>query len=133
MAEPAVLYVPDLVLYAVVVLAPVVLLWMALAVPRLAGRVAERLHRPEVTVHGPPIEQLAADLRRVHRVLQHEAPTTPIVRWRATRQAYDTLLAQACAAVDVGHRLDELPDGFERDMERLRIEEALRAAGLVVP
>src|SRR5689334_4500035 len=112
MAEPAALYFPDLVLYAVMVLAPVVLLWMALAVPRLAGRIAQRLHQPEVIAHGPPIEQLAADLRRVHRVLQHEAPVTPIVRWRATRQAYDTLLAQACAAVEVSHRLDELPDGF---------------------
>jgi len=133
MAEPAELSIPDLVMYVVVVVVPVVLIWAALAVPRLLGRIVRRLRRPEVIPYGPPIEQLAADLRRVHCALQHEAPAMPIVRWRATRQAYDTLLVQACAAVDVGHRLDELPDGFERDMERLRIEEALRVAGLAVP
>jgi hypothetical protein len=132
MAEPATLSVPDLVLYAVVVVLPVVTFWAVLTVPRLVTGIARRVRRPEVIAHGPPIEQLAADLRRVHRTLQHLAPGTPIVRWLATRQAYDTLLVQACAAVEVGHRLDELPEGFERDMERLRVEEALRAKGLML-
>lgn len=134
MAEPAEISVPDLVLYVVVVLFPMVAFWATIAVYRVGRKIVQHFSRPEVVAHGPPIEQLAADLRRVHRILRHLAPGTPIVRWRATRQAYDALLMQACAAVEVGHRLDELPpEGFEREMERLRIEEALRSAGLVVP
>ena len=133
MADSATLSVPDLVLYAVVVVMPVAVFWAVLTLPRLVIRVIEHFSTPPVVAHGPPIEQLAADLRRVHRALVNLAPGTPIVRWRATRQAYDTLLAQACEAVNVEHRLDELPEGFERNMERLRIEEALREAGLAVP
>jgi hypothetical protein len=134
MAEPTEVSVPDLILYAVVLVLPVAAFWAAVLIPKLFRFVVNRFTRPTVIAHGPPIEQLAADLRRVHRALRHLAPGTPIVRWRATRQAYDTLLTQACLAVEVGHHLDELPqDGFEREMERLRIEEALRAAGLAVP
>ncbi|HEV2781002.1 MAG TPA: hypothetical protein VGX25_16585 [Actinophytocola sp.] len=133
MAAPATVSVPDLVLYAVAVVLPVAAFWAVLAVPRLVEGFKRRFRRPEMIAHGPPIEQLAADLRRVHRVLEHLAPGTTIVRWRATRHAYDSLLTQACAAVEVEHRLDELPEGFERNMERLRIEEALRAAGLAIP
>lgn len=134
MADAAQLSIPDLVLYAVVLAMPVTVFWAVLTVPRLVGGIVQHFRRPEIIAHGPPIEQLAADLRRVHRALRQLAPGTPIVRWRATRQAYDTLLIQACLAVDVHHRLDELPpEGFEREMERLRIEEALRAAGLKVP
>jgi hypothetical protein len=131
-AETAV-SIPDLVLFAVAVVFPVAAFYTTLAVPRLFGGIVRHFRGPEVYAHGPPIEQLAADLRRVHHALVHLAPGTPIVRWRATRHAYDTLLMQACAAVEVEHRLDELPEGFEREMERLRIEEALRSAGLAVP
>jgi hypothetical protein len=134
MADQAQLSVPDLLMYAVVVVLPVAVFWAVLTVPRLVGGIVAHFRRPEVIANGPPIEQLAADLRRVHRVLRQLAPGTPIVRWRATRQAYDTLLMQACLALDVPHRLDELPpEGFEREMERLRVEEGLRAAGLKVP
>ena len=48
------------------------------------------------------------------------------------RRPSDLAELQACAAVDVCHRLSELPEGFDRDMERLRIEEALTRAGLVI-
>ena len=56
-----------------------------------------------------------------------------MVRRIATRDAYDELLRQACAAVEVRHDLDSLPEGIERNMERLRVEEALRTAGLTIP
>lgn len=82
---------------------------------------------------GLPIERLAADLRRVHRSLRRLAPDAPELRRRATRQAYDALLADACRALDVPHRLDETPDGLDREIERLRVEEALRTAGLAIP
>ena len=127
------LSVPDLVLYGVVVVFPLAAFGAAIVVPRLIRGIVQRLRQPEVAAHGPPIEQLAADLRRVHRALGQLGAGTTIVRWRATWHAYDTLLVQACAAVEVAHQLDELPQGFDREVERLRVEEALRAAGLAVP
>ncbi|RSN35245.1 hypothetical protein DMC61_07525 [Amycolatopsis sp. WAC 04169] len=80
-------------LYAVVAVAPSVLFWCALKVP--AGvRWWRARRRPELPA-GPPIEKLAADLRRVHR-------------------------------------LGELPEGFDREIERLRVEESLAERGLSV-
>jgi hypothetical protein len=48
-------------------------------------------------------------------------------------QAYDQLLIQACRAVDVSHRIDQLPPGTDLELERLRVEEQLRDAGLAIP
>jgi hypothetical protein len=76
---------------------------------------------------------VSADLRRVHRILAGFGSGTPAVRRLGTRQAYDALLAQACRAVEVEHRLDSLPEGMDRELERLRVEESLRSAGLVIP
>jgi hypothetical protein len=125
--------VGTLLLFAVVVIAPTLLFWILLRVPKAVDAVGTYLRRrrgPEPTT--PPIERLAADLRRVHRTLADFPPGTPNVRRVATREAYDSLLAQACAAVEVPHRLDALPDGMDRELERLRIEDALRAAGVRV-
>jgi hypothetical protein len=68
----------------------------------------------------------------VHRTLVEFPPGTPAVRRRAARQAYDALLAQACAAVEVSHRLGTLAEGMDLEVERLRVEEALREAGVRV-
>jgi hypothetical protein len=125
--------VGNLLLLAVVVIAPTLLFWVLLRVPRVVDAMGAYLRRrkgPAPT--SPPIERLAADLRRVHRTLADFPPGTPNVRRRATREAYDALLTQACAAVDVQHRLDTLPDGMDRELERLRVEDALRAAGVRV-
>jgi hypothetical protein len=93
-----------------------------------------RRHRPPPPVPGhPPIEVLAADLRRLHRILAEFEPGTPMARRAGTRQAYDAVLAEACDVVDVEQRLDDLPEGIEREMERLRLEESLRSAGLAIP
>jgi hypothetical protein len=77
-----------------------------------------------------PIERIAADLRRVRRTLAGFEPGTSAVKKIAARQAYDALLVQACAALDVEHRLSVLPQGMDRDLERLRLEECLRERGL---
>ena len=69
----------------------------------------------------------------MHRLLVQTPDGTPMVRRVATRDAYDELLRQACEAVEVRHDLDSLPEGIERNMERLRVEEALRSAGLTIP
>jgi uncharacterized heparinase superfamily protein len=123
----------NVALFAIAVLAPTLFFWMLVRLPRVVDVVGERIRRRRVQATGLPIEQLAADLRRVHKLLVQCPDGTPMVRRVATRNAYDELLRQACTAVDVRHELDELPEGMERDMERLRVEEALRAAGLTIP
>lgn len=117
-------------LYAVVAVAPSVLFWCALKVPAVVRRWRRR-REPEIPA-GPPIEKLAADLRRVHRLLAELPSGASAVRRYGTRQAYDALLVQACREVEVDHRLDTLPEGFEREIERLRIEESLAERGLSV-
>lgn len=80
----------------------------------------------------PAIEQLAADVRRVRRVALAPAPGTPMARRRGTMAAYDDLLAQAAGTLEVPDLMSELPEGTERDAERLRLEHLLREAGLVL-
>lgn len=126
--------VGNLVLLVVVVTAPTLLFWAILRVPRTVdaiGAHVRRRRRGPVPLH-PPIERLAADLRRVHRTLADFPPGTPAVRRHATRAAYDALLVQTCAALDVPHRLDGLAEGVDREVERLRVEEELRDVGVSV-
>ncbi|TWP51799.1 hypothetical protein FKR81_13150 [Lentzea tibetensis] len=118
--------VGNLVLYVIAAVAPSLLFWALLRLPRLI----RRMRHPKLVVEAPPVEMIAADLRRVRRVLRFYQPGTPAVRRISARQAYDELLKQACLAVDVEHRLDTLPEGVDRDIERLRVEESLRCAGL---
>ncbi|MQA08588.1 MAG: hypothetical protein GEU98_08545 [Pseudonocardiaceae bacterium] len=124
----------NLLLYVGLVLAQCAVCWAVLYGPRTVRRLARwRVRRRPRPPKGPPIQSLAADLRRVHRTLAQYGPGTPIVRRVGARQAYDALLVQACAAVDVEHHLDTLPEGIDREMERLRVEESLRSAGLAIP
>lgn len=125
--------VGNLILLVVVVIAPTLLFWGLLRVPKTVDAIGAyvRRRRGPAPEH-PPIERLAADLRRVHRTLAEFPPGTPAIRRRATRDAYDALLVQACAAVDVPHRLDRIGEGMDREVERLRVEEALREAGVRV-
>ena len=44
--------------------------------------------------------------------------------------AYDDALLGAARALDVPTSLAELPDGIDREVERLRLEHALERAGL---
>ncbi|PXY34763.1 hypothetical protein DI005_01780 [Prauserella sp. PE36] len=122
--------VGNILIYLGVVLFPSATFWAVLRIPRLIEKWNRR--RPPAT-SAVPVERLAADLRRVHRALVGLAPDAPMLRRRATYQAYDALLVQACRAVDVPQRLDAVPEGIERDVERLRVEEALRGAGLAIP
>ncbi|WP_199428896.1 hypothetical protein [Qaidamihabitans albus] len=122
--------VGNILIYLAVVIGPTALFWLAFRVPRLVENARRRRASAPA---GPPVERVAADLRRVRRSLAGLAPDAPVVRRRATGQAYDALLMQACQAVEVPHRLDTVPDGIERELERLRVEEALRGAGLAIP
>lgn len=122
----------NLAVYAAASLAPTAVFWAALNASRLVRGLRDRRARPPAAA-GPPIERLAADLRRVRLLLARLPPGTPHARRAGARQAYDVLLAQACAAVEVPHRLAQLPEGVDREVERLRVEDCLRRAGLAIP
>lgn len=80
---------------------------------------------------GLPIEQLAADLRRLRAAIasdEHRSAAHQI----GNRLAYDRILMQACAMLGIEHELDEETSGMERDIERLRVEADLERAGVVI-
>ena len=77
----------------------------------------------------PPIEQIASDLRRLGRHRLGLANRNPV--WHeAVRQAYDDRLRLACGCLGIQQHLTEL-DGLDLEIERVRVEGELRAAGLV--
>jgi hypothetical protein len=130
MAAAAGVPVLNMLLYVVIALIPTAVCGAILWLPRLLKRFRRR---PKAVPAGPPIEKLAADLRRVRRILVTYESGTPVVRRLGTLQAYDHLLVQACRAVEVKQRIDQLPPGTDLELERLRVEEELRDAGLAIP
>ena len=75
------------------------------------------------------LDEIAADLRRLGRQ-RCGGPTTGSAVWlAAVVRAYDDRLLIASEAYGVTHHLREL-EGMDRDLERIRVEERLRAAGL---
>ena len=113
-----------------------------LAVRRAWGRRARadrpalrRLDRPFASrpvQASPSLEQAAAELHRLARGRTLDA-THGSARWLDARStAYDRWLAVACDHLGVPHHLWAL-DGMDLDLERLRVEEALAAAGLRLP
>jgi hypothetical protein len=79
----------------------------------------------------PPIEQIAAELRRLDRQ-RRGGPTRESEVWStAVALAYDSWLVAACQRLEVPEQLGAL-DGDDRDIERVRVEGALQASGLVL-
>ncbi|SCG58744.1 hypothetical protein GA0070213_106103 [Micromonospora humi] len=78
-----------------------------------------------------PLEQLAVDLRRLggHRLA---AADRSVVWHGAVIEAYDERLRAACHALGIAEHLTEL-DGVDREIERVRVEGLLHAAGLTLP
>jgi hypothetical protein len=80
-----------------------------------------------------PVQDVAADLRRLARELAAVPAGAPYVRWQALQNAYDRVLVEAAELLEVEHDLADLPVmGTARDIERLRVVCTLEAAGLVV-
>lgn len=76
----------------------------------------------------PPIERIAADLRRLNR--QRLGVATRSVMWHhAIMEAYDERLRLASSSLGVVEYLDGL-GGMDLEIERLRVEGALQSAGL---
>jgi hypothetical protein len=79
-----------------------------------------------------PLQVVAADVRRLARSLTLVPAGAPMVRRRALIAAYDDVLVEAAALLDVPHELRTTPEGPARDVERLRLLATLEGAGLAV-
>jgi len=117
-------------------LLPVTVMWVLLHLSRIGGWAAALLRRcgllrpVPVEIPRPPVEQLAADLRRLDAALRTLPRGTSRARQQGLLMAYDRVLTDAARALDVPHALDTLPPGLDRDLERVRVTGALEAAGL---
>jgi hypothetical protein len=79
----------------------------------------------------PPIEQIAYDLRRLDRQ-RRTGPTLESEKWLgAVLRAYDDRLCLACRCLGLTEHLQPL-EGMDRDIERVRVEGQLQAAGLAL-
>ena len=79
-----------------------------------------------------PLEVVATDLRRLARSLTLVPAGSPMARRRALAAAYDDLLIEAAALLEVPHELRTTPEGPARDAERLRLLATLEGAGLAM-
>ena len=79
---------------------------------------------------GPPIERVAADLRRLCRQRREIANRSP-VWFSAVQRAYDDRLRLACRELRVEEHITELT-GVDQEIERVRVEGALQSAGMAV-
>ncbi|GAA4596457.1 hypothetical protein GCM10023107_37700 [Actinoplanes octamycinicus] len=78
-----------------------------------------------------PIEQLAFDLRRLDRQRRTGPLRSSEVGMAALLQAYDARLRLACACLGVTEHLQPL-QGVDLELERVRVEGRLEAAGLAL-
>jgi hypothetical protein len=129
---------PAFLTFVALALAPVVVLLAVRHLPaRLPGvrRLLIRAHlwrRPPVAPPGPPLEQLAADLRRLYPGAHHPQPGVRMPKQRGVLMAYDDRLVDTARALEVPTTLADLPaEGFDREVERMRLEQALAQAGLM--
>lgn len=97
------------------------------AVSRLVQRLRRR--RADVVPLRRPIEDISADLRRLHSSFHREG--LRFAKYEGCRQAYDRVLGEAADMVEVTHLLAVLPPGTERDRERERLEVLLGQVGLL--
>jgi hypothetical protein len=78
-----------------------------------------------------PLQLVAADVRRLTRELAMVPGGMPMARRRGLLAAYDDVLIEAAALLEVPHQLTAVPPAA-RELERMRLLATLEAAGLVV-
>jgi hypothetical protein len=119
-------------------LIPVALLYLTLnfgQVSRAVLRVLRWCHlmpkpKPDPPPPRVPLEKLTADLCRLSTAMRDVPPEASRARKRGLVLAYDDVLGKAALALDVPEALAGLPLGMDRDLERMRVENDLRDAGL---
>jgi|tagenome__1003787_1003787.scaffolds.fasta_scaffold20751060_2 hypothetical protein len=79
---------------------------------------------------GAPLERIASDLRRLQPEARRHRQGTPQAKYRGVVAAYDDVLLDACRALEIPTPLAALPEGLEREAERMRVEFALEQAGV---
>lgn len=99
---------------------------------RVAARRLRRLWRRRTVLEpsGRPLELIAAEARRLGQRANNPPRGTSRTKVVALRYAYDHVLAEACAALEIEHLLGVLDPGDELDAERARVESLLWLAGL---
>jgi hypothetical protein len=124
---------------ALITVTPTLIGAIVVYAPRIWAACARlRPSRPEVAPEpvGLPIEQLAADLRRLLRLHEATSRSAHIAmrahRLWAVEAAIAVRAVEAAQALDVPHREPETPGELSRD-ELVRLLQALAAAGLVLP
>jgi hypothetical protein len=100
------------------------------ALSRWVGRLLHLVPPPPPIPVGMPLERIAADLRRLRLEARRHPPDMSMAKYRGAVAAYDDALLDACRALDLSTELPTLPDGVERESERLRVEFELERAGI---
>jgi hypothetical protein len=98
---------------------------------RAEGAEHRRAVRALRTQQGVPLEQLAADLRRLRALLAQDEHRSA-AHQMGNRLAYDRLMMQICEMLGIEHELGRESIGLERDIERFRVEAELERAGVVL-
>ena len=100
---------------------------------RLGIRIERMRRRGKVEPSGRPIEQIAADVRRLGIRYHCLDPRVSFAKSDGVRRAYDGVLAECCAALDLTHLLAVIAPGPDLDVERARVEDLLEDSGLTLP
>jgi hypothetical protein len=139
LAQERTLTLLDVAKLALITVTPTLIGAVIIFAPRWFGYLAEHWPRRadrEPKPIGPPIEQLAADLRRLLR-LHSELTASAHLAMRAHRlwaveAAIGVRALEAAKALGVPHREPERPGALNR-IELCSLLHALGAAGLVLP
>jgi len=117
--------------YVLIAFSPLVLLWLVLRVLPLLDAIRDRraARRRSTGPQGYPVERLAADLRRLRAELIND-PHDNYVRRTALFMAYDSVLRDMCARLEIPTELATAAPGPELELERLRAEAAIQEAGI---
>jgi hypothetical protein len=104
---------------------------------RFRERMGIRFHRARsrrnVAPTGRAIELIAADVRRLGIRYHLLDPRVSFAKSDGVRRAYDGVLAECCAALNLTHLLEVIAPGPELDTERARVEGLLEDSGLTLP
>jgi hypothetical protein len=109
--------------------APVVLLAAVVGRRRTLPFARWRRRRDRSVPAARTLEVVAADVRRIS--LRFHQDGMRFAQYEGRRQAYDRVLAEAAAMLEVEHLLAVLPAGPDLDDERRRVEAVLAGLGVL--